>query len=321
MASIRKHKTGWRVQIDKRGIRKSKVFPTQREAKAWAARTEWEIDNGEKTAAAMTFAELLDRYGREVSAKKDGARWEILRIERMRHESLGRIKLGDLEAKHFGEWRDERLRVVKPSTVRREMGLLSSAINTAVNEWGLLPRNPMKGARRPPEGRPRDRLPTPDEIERMQFVAGDDLTKAQGRAFHAFLFALETAMRAGEIVGLTWGRIDLDRRVAHLDKTKNGTARDVPLSSEAVRLLRALPEADPVFGLTSARLDALFRKVRDKAGVVGLHFHDSRACAIGRLSKKLDVLDLAKMVGHTDLRMLISVYYRESAADLAQRLD
>ncbi len=296
------------------------MFPSKREASDWAARTEWEIANGAKIAAAMTFGDLLDRYGREVSAQKRGARWEILRITRMQADPLGRIKLGDLEPRHFGEWRDRRLGEVTPGTVRREMVLLTHALNVAVREWGLLQANPMDGVRRPPEPPARDRLPTADEIERMQYVAGDDLRKRQARAFHAFRFACETAMRAGEIVGLTWDRVDLDRRVAHLDRTKNGTARDVPLSSEAVRLLRELPKVDPVFDLTGAQLDALFRKVRDKAGVEGLTFHDSRHAAITRLAKRLDVMDLARMVGHRNLNQLLS-YYNEGAEDIARRLD
>ncbi|KFI24128.1 site-specific integrase, partial [Paenirhodobacter enshiensis] len=130
----------------------------------------------------------------------------------------------------------------------------------------------------------------------------------------------ETAMRAGEIAGLVWDRVDLTKRVAHLDHTKNGRPRDVPLSSEAVRLLEALPHVDPVFGLESRQLDALWRKLRDRAGVAGLTFHDSRHAAITRLSKKLDVLALARMVGHTDLRQL-QTYYNETAEELARRLD
>jgi integrase len=154
----------------------------------------------------------------------------------------------------------------------------------------------------------------------MRHVAGVDLGKATARAFHAFLFAIETGMRAGEIAGLEWDGVNLGKRVARLTHTKNGRPRDVPLSKEAVRLLEVLPELEPVFGLSSRQLDALFRKVRDKAGADGLTFHDSRHAAITRLSKKLDVLALAKMVGHTDIKMLM-VYYDESAEELARRLD
>ena len=47
--------------------------------------------------------------------------------------------------------------------------------------------------------------------------------------------------------------------------------------------MRALPRHDPVFGLRSDQLDALWRKLRDRAGVEGLTYHDSRHAAIKRL--------------------------------------
>ena len=137
---------------------------------------------------------------------------------------------------------------------------------------------------------------------------------------HAFLFAIESGMRAGEIVGMRWDAVDLERRVVTLPMTKNGDARQVPLSSEAVRLLKALPEGEPVFQLSSQNLDALFRKMRDRAAIEGLNFHDSRHEAITRLSRKLDVLALAKMVGHRDIKML-QRYYDATAEELARRLD
>lgn len=320
MASIRKHGKRWRAEIQKQGIRRSRVFPTRQEAKDWAARTEYEIQNADVLATKAPFGELLSRYAREVSAGKKGARWEIIRLEKLQRDSLANVSLADLKPSHFSDWRDRRLKEVQASSVLREMQLLSGVINRAVKEWGALSSNPLASIQKPRKAQARDRLPTADEIEKMRFTAGADLSKATARAFHAFLFALETAMRAGEICGLRWEHIDLETRVARLTHTKNGHPRDVPLSSEAVRLLKALPADDPAFGLQPRQLDVLFRKVRDRAQVVGLTFHDSRHAAITRLSRKLDVLALARMVGHRDLRML-QTYYNETAADLAKRLD
>jgi integrase len=112
----------------------------------------------------------------------------------------------------------------------------------------------------------------------------------------------------------------VDGQVVHLpaEIVKNGIKRDVPLSKRATELLSLLPE-DRLFDLASASLDALFRTAKERAGVEGLTFHDTRHEAITRLSKKLGVLELARAVGHRDLRML-QVYYNESAADIAQRL-
>ena len=126
-------------------------------------------------------------------------------------------------------------------------------------------------------------------------------------------------MRAGEICAMMPG--DVAGRVAHLPRTKNGTKRDVPLSTRATELLKLLPEGEgPLFGLGADSLSTMFRKARERCLITDMTFHDSRHEAITRLAKKLGVLDLARMVGHKDLRQL-QVYYNETAADMAKRLD
>ena len=319
MATIRRIKTGYRAEVARKGIRKSRTFPGKAAAKEWAAREEYLILN-KPQASRLPFSEVLGRYAREVSSAKRGARWEAIRIERFLLEPFARKAIGDLLASDFAAWRDKRLRSVAPGSVRREMVLLSSVLNVAKREWGLITESPLTGVRKPAEPPHRDRLPTAAEMERLAVSAGDDLSTATARAYHAFLFSCETAMRAGEVVGLTWDRVDQARRVARLVETKNGTARDVPLSSEAVRLLEVLPRSEPVFGLTSRQLDALWRKLRDRAAVEGLTYHDSRHIAISRLAHKLDVLPLARMVGHKNIRQLMT-YFNESAEDIAKKLD
>jgi integrase len=180
----------------------------------------------------------------------------------------------------------------------------------------------MTGVRRPVEPPPRERLISDDERDRLLFVFGDRLDTVTGRVGAALRLALETGMRAGELCGLTWDRVDLVRKVATLPMTKNGSARQVPLSPGAVEVLTALKARDSasVLSLNVQQLDAIWRKGRDKAGIADLHFHDSRATAVTRLARKLDILDLARMIGHRDLRSL-SVYYRATAEDIAKKLD
>jgi integrase len=104
---------------------------------------------------------------------------------------------------------------------------------------------------------------------------------------------------------------------------KTRSARAVPLSTTALTILDQLSGVDgvKVFGLTSATLDALWRKARDRAMISDLHFHDTRGEALTRLSKKLDVMQLARVSGHKDLRILHAVYYRETVEDIARLLD
>lgn len=322
MASIKKRPDGkWRVQIDRRGVRKSKVCASRAEAKDWAARQEYLILNTKPDdRPVVRFGDVMQRYANEVSPKKRGERWETVRLSRIGRDSLAEKAIGEIEAKDIAAWRDKRLREVAPGSVNREMVLLSAVFTVARKEWGLIDVNPMADVRKPSKPPPRDRLVTDREMEALAISAGDDLSNATARAFHAFRFAIETAMRAGEITGLTWNRVNLERRVVDLPMTKNGTSRRVPLSSEAVRLLEALPSLEPVFGLEPRSLDVLWRKLRDRAGVADLRFHDSRHEAITRLARKLDVLDLARMVGHRNISQL-QAYYNASAEDIAKRLD
>lgn len=322
MATFKKLPSGkWQAQIARNGIRRSSSFSTKREAQDWAAREEYLALNSEQPKSAATLKDAFDRYAHEESPKRRGVRWERIRLQKLSRDEIAQKRLSELQPSDFAKWRDSRLSEVSPGTVRREMELMSSVLNTAKREWGFIEQSPMHGVRKPLPPPPRDRRVAEGEIEALIEAAGTDLTKATARAVHAFRFAIETAMRAGEVVGLTGDTVDCAIRVATLPETKNGTSRQVPLSRAALDLLNALPETDgPLFGLTSQQVDALFRKARDKAKIKDLKFHDSRHEAITRLSKKLDVLSLARTVGHKDIKMLM-IYYNETAEELAQRLD
>jgi len=95
----------------------------------------------------------------------------------------------------------------------------------------------------------------------------------------------------------------------------------VPLSSEAIRIMKQVQsESDQVFNLSSSQLDALFRKAKQRTLIEDLHFHDSRAEAITRLAEKFDILTLARISGHRDIKKLM-IYYRQSVEDIAKKLD
>ena len=322
MACIKKHGKNWRAQIYVKGVRDSIVKPTRQEAAQWALEREAEL-NGKKPSEHI-FADAINRFAQEVSPNRNGFRWEIIRLNAfLRHEIVQR-RIAALGPEDFIQWRDSRLKEVKPATVAREMNLLSSILETAIREWRWIKKNPMKEVKWPRSPKGRARRITDKEVEELAkaFDVWNDLRAetATHRVGLAFLFALETAMRSGEILALTWPNIYLAEQYAHLPNTKNGDARDVPLSRRACEILSALPRcAGPVFQLRDEVRDALWRKIRDKTRCRDIHFHDSRAEAIWRLSKKVDVLQLARIIGHRDLKSLM-IYYNESASSLAKML-
>ena len=133
-------------------------------------------------------------------------------------------------------------------------------------------------------------------------------------------------MRAGEICALTWENVNLTARTAFLPITKNGHSRTVPLTQQAIRIIQHLPKSEQdnrVFGLNTSVLSSLFRKMKIKSGLndANLHFHDTRRDALTRLSKKVEVMTLAKISGHRDIKILLNTYYAPDMADIAKMLD
>lgn len=320
MASVTRRGKKWRAHVCVRGIVATSTHNSKREAEQWAADKERELLSlAGGVSITHTVRDMFDRYAREVSPGKRGRRWELVRLDFLGRDQLADLKLSEVGPHHIAQWRDRRLKDVSGSTVNRDLNLISHCFAIARDEWRWIKESPTTGVRRPKESPPRDRLITDDEIDRFLIACG----YADGRAVEsvaqrvavAFLFAIETAMRAGEICSLSPG--DVTGRVARLPMTKNGFARDVPLSTRALQLLEAVGGS---FGLSAQQLDVNFRKARDRAGIEGVTFHDSRHLAVTRLSKRLDVLALARMTGHRDLKQL-QRYYNESAAELAGRLD
>lgn len=318
MASIRKRGQSWRVELYRDGQRESATFDTKREASAWALEREAELSGARLPDKSL--ADALTRYGREVAPTHKGAKWELARLGRLAALPLARKPLQRIERDDLADWRDQRMTEVQPGSVRREMSLLRSVLESAV-EWRWLNRNPLTGVKKPTAPASRKRRITPDEVNRVALACGldeDRADTAMQRTGLAFLFALETAMRAGEIVGMGWP--DVAEKSVTLPRTKNGDVRRVPLSKRAREILAVLPRTDgPVFNLNPGTRDAMWRRAVKAAGIPDLHFHDSRAEAIWRLSKKLDVMELARVIGHRDLKSLL-IYYETDPDDLADRL-
>lgn len=329
MASFRKHKTGWRVEIFVQGTRESGVFSTKAEASSWAAERESQLRRNDATGivAGKTCQQAFERYRDEVSVHKKGARWETIRLTAIaKHivadKMLGDYLVADITPDILGQWRDMRLKTVLGSTVNRDLNLISHVFTTARREWNWASKSPTADVRRPKDPPPRDRLISQDEIDRICLALAYDgkITNVSGVIAAAFLFAIETGMRSGEILSLTPERIT--GSVAHLPRTKNDSKRDVPLSMRALEILSELPvpaASSPYFNVTDESRDSLFRKAVTRAGIKGLTFHDARHEAITRLAKKLNILELARMVGHKDIRQL-QVYYNETAAEIAKKL-
>lgn len=326
MASIRKHGKTWQARINRRGFPpQSKTFPSKKAAERWAGVIESEMARGVFTdrseAERTTFSDILERYISEVSPTKRGGHNEIIRLKALKRHWLAVKTMAQLSPSLIAQYRDERLRSCSASTVVRELLQISSIINHSRREWGIAIPNPVQQVRKPSMPKGRSRILSAEEERRL-------MAELEPRGIRnpympsVVIVALETAMRLGELLSLTWDDIDLDRHVAHLDMTKNGEPRDVPLSARAVETLAAIPRGsdDRVFSINREALQANFKRAVRRAELKDLRFHDLRHTATTSLAGKLDnILELSAVTGHKELRML-KRYYHPRAEDIAKKL-
>lgn len=312
MASIEKRGKRWRAKVRRSDVSESKTFATKQQAMQWVLERERQIDAGFK-GRDRTLHEMLDEYAEKVSPTKRGCAWELKRIGAMKRD-LPNKPLRLYTPDDLGKWRDKRLQAIKGESFIRDLTLLSSAWEAARREWKWCETNPCRDVRRPPRSLGRERLIS--DAERDEMLAslgwGGSVILKKDEVALAFQLALETAMRAGEIIGIKPENVRGDHVV--LPMTKNGRRRAVPLSPAAQALLKLVPAG---FTLNAQQLDGLFRKYRPAhADYV---FHDTRHTAVTRLARILPILDLARMVGHSDTRTLLR-YYNATASDIAKLL-
>ncbi|MBU9146307.1 site-specific integrase [Burkholderia multivorans] len=251
----------WRAQVRRHGYpAQSKTFNTKAEAEAWAKMIESEMARGvwvsRSEAEATTLYEALRRYQEEVSTGKKGAVQESSVLKVCMGITLAKRPLASIRSVDLARLRDDWMKEYKPATVLRRLAVLSHVFSVARKEWGMESlSNPVELLRKPQPNNARTRRLVehrPHHTDTVEHDVSDDrgaqdgeLDRVVAASASALLpsivwLAVETAMRRGEIVSLRWEHVDLKRRVAHLPATKNGTARDVPLSTRAVAVLQAL---------------------------------------------------------------------------------
>jgi integrase len=327
MASIKQVPGGWRAQVYVKGLRDSSTQRTKREAEIWAEQRSTELRKQATLPPGelKTLGNAIDRYVEEVVPGKRGNSKETLRFEAMKRELPIDLPISKITPEILGAWRDKMLaRKLSAGSVLRYMGQLSSMFEVARREWQWVAANPVRDVRKPRAPDHRDVTITRTQIKLMLQGFGYSprqpvRTVSQSCAV-AFLLALRTGMRAGEICGLPWNRVHAG--FCHLPVTKT-RARDVPLTDKAMLVISRMKGFDQqlVFGIKAQTLDALFRKVKARMGLSGFTFHDSRHTAATWMvnSGKVDVLTLCKIFGWTNTTMALT-YFNPKAVDIARQL-
>lgn len=372
MATKRRRANGsWEYRVQRAGLLPKPCYLTfedESEGDAYVRRLEQLLDRGvvppELLAApAERLARLREvmveyRASQPVSAA-DMDNLGVL-LDRLAGVELRAINYAWADAWVMSMKRDANL---SPSTIRHYVGALARCLDWAVRT-GAMPTNPLRllprgfaqytaedaavavaqdgKAKRNEE---RDRRLVGDEEVRIREILAGAKPAGRERAFELregealralFDLALESAMRLSEMYTLDVSQVDFERRTIFLDRTKNGSKRQVPMTSVAATVLReylAGRGAGLVFPWwkgtrepaemkrCTSMLSRQFGRIFDAAGCVDLRFHDLRHEATSRLYERtqLSDMEIAKITGHKSMRML-GRYANLRGSELAARL-
>lgn len=282
----------------------------------------------------MTFDDYMrDYYGPHLDAHSTHADEMRARLDRfgLGNKAMDAIRLGDVET-----WRTKRLTAGrKPATVNRDTNTLRAALQKAV-DWELLQANPL--ARLKPlktDRQPVVRYLSAEEEKRLYaaLTARDDKMRAERKSGNEWrqqrgqdllpelgtyadnltplvMLALNTGLRRGELWNLTWGDVDLRRKVLAVkgEGTKSKQTRHVPLNKSSVAALkthrgnvRPLPSV-PVFGRHEFK--KAFAGLLEDAKIERFRFHDTRHHFASRLVMAgVPLATVKELLGHSTIAM------------------
>lgn len=297
--------------------RRSSGTSDRKEAEALAAKWRLETFQAKQWGKqpSRTFDELMLAYLKATEDEKRSAERDKYSAKHLYQfftgHQLEALKGSDIRA--YIEVRKSE--GAAQGTINREIGLFSSAINYARNEWDWEIPNPVMGKRlREPEGR--IRWLSKEEAAQLVIAAETD-----PRATHLpdlIRLALNTGMRKGEMLGLEWRRVDLAANLVYLgaEHTKAGKRRSVPLNDEARSSLlsrarfreKYCPVTSWVFtNRKGERIESVktsFSSACEIAGIEDFTVHDLRhTCAAWLVSAGASLIEVRELLGHSTIRM------------------
>ncbi len=331
MASIRKRSGKYHVQVRRQGFpTQTKSFSQLKDAKEWARQKELEADRGEleSTKADLkkyTLASIITRYLNEVVPLKKQSVEAFFLNAFLRHPICSK-RLDHLTSADFAAYRDERLKTIAPTSLKRQLAPISHAFEIARTEWDIPTKeNPVEKLRLKARDNRRERRLRDGEQEKLLEAAR---TRQNPLIEKVVTFAIETGMRRGEILGLHWDQVDLKRRSVTILESKNGYSRTIPLTPGAFALLHGMRgeaegsdlRSERVFPLTPVALRMAWERMLARTDIEDLHFHDLRHEAISRFFEMgLTVPEVASISGHRDMKMLMR-YAHADTTRLARKL-
>lgn len=227
------------------------------------------------------------------------------------------IPLRQFNSMLLEQYQTERLgKGNKPATANRLLATLKHMFSKAV-EWEMVEEATLKRIRKAKfleENNRRLRYLSKEECQALIEACDSHLRPI-------VITALNTGMRKGEILGLTWDRVDFNHGFILLDRTKNGERREIPINQTVRKTLSELFHGtkerprrvdvnhvfyDPATEKSCRSIKKSFPIACRRAKITDFRFHDLRHCFASHLVMNgVDLTTIKELLGHKQLTMTL----------------
>ena len=285
----------------------------------------------------MKIAELIERYIEEMNSMpgKHLGDTHLYCLRRMQKDTLAQKDAAKLTPADLIDYAKRRRATVSASTVTQDLTYLRGPFDYAALGFNMPEVTPLAFAQAKPllgknnligKGRPRDRRPTQEEIDRLN--AYFDLHDREIPMRVLFEFARVSCRRRSEITRLTWGDVDFEKRTCIVRNMKDprhkaGNHHTFALLGRAWEIVMEQPRknvnepSERIFPYNSKSVGAAYTRAKKALGIENLHFHDNRRDAASKLFEEgYGVAEVMTQTGHKTPAMLMRVYQKLRPEDL-----
>jgi integrase len=303
---------GFTAQINGKQIRSYKAEWTQDDAEKALAEALLEVKAAAPAGTGVTFGEAVNRY-LAAKARKRTVAADKRQFEHLKVAFGAGTPLAEITAGRISEYKAKRLASVRKvgegdsaaehrlsaAAVNRPLALLRHLLRLAHEEWEILGAIPRVRMEKEPQGRLRWLIQ--DEITRLLAACADSKNK---ELRPAVVVALNTGLRRGELLGLTWDRVETSRGVIRLEVTKSGRRREVPLNAESYAALVGLCPRDSGRVFRKQSIRKAYENAVSNAKLDDVNFHTLRhTFASWAVMRGVSMKELQELLGHASMAM------------------
>lgn len=303
----------------------TKTFHSEEQARAWAVEVEQDKARLEAYAdhGSMSFQEVVKVF----LAQYEGRDKDFTRRLHLWADWLGTTKLDDVTPAlirtmldKYGKTHNRYGEPLSGATLNRMKAAVSSLFSYAVSE-NFTTTNPARSIRARKEAHHVIRWLSEDERTRLLAACKESKWP---KLYLLVLMALATGARRGDLIGLRWSDIDLENRLAHVARTKNGSSRVLSLSLPVVQELKRFEKEAASNGLVFCletdsskpkSFDPLWYEALRQAKVERFRFHDLRHTTASYLAQNsVPLHTIAEVLGHSSLQTTMRYAHLNHAA-------